>query len=129
MIGRLGMTLKVGKSLKVEKASSGKKKEQGKKALLDTNGQREKDGGNEIDELFTKRTVKKVLTSNPASTQPIAASKPSQIKDEPIADTRGTRKRARPLTDDGLPIYTDKEMRIGQGGSTAECPFDCSCCY
>ena len=30
----------------------------------------------------------------------------------------------------GLPIYTEESLRIGQGkGDTADCPFDCSCCF
>lgn len=31
-------------------------------------------------------------------------------------------------TDDGLPIYDSKELNIGQGGDTPDCPFDCECC-
>lgn len=45
--------------------------------------------------------------------------------DNGFGDTRGRRK-----TDDGLHIYTDKELRIGEGeGDTPDCPFDCWCCY
>ena len=42
-----------------------------------------------------------------------------------FGDSRGKRRK----TDDGLPIYSEKELNIGQGGDTAECPFDCWCCY
>ncbi|CAN0018607.1 unnamed protein product [Ectocarpus sp. 8 AP-2014] len=31
--------------------------------------------------------------------------------------------------DEGLPIYTWASLRIGQGGGTAACPFDCDCCF
>ncbi|CAM9280216.1 unnamed protein product [Hapterophycus canaliculatus] len=31
--------------------------------------------------------------------------------------------------DEGLPIYTWDSLRIGQGGNTALCPFDCDCCF
>ncbi|EOB14778.1 hypothetical protein NBO_16g0063 [Nosema bombycis CQ1] len=30
---------------------------------------------------------------------------------------------------DGLPIYTVEELKIGKGGDTEDCPFDCDCCY
>jgi hypothetical protein len=37
----------------------------------------------------------------------------------------------RPLRVDneGLPIYSWESLRIGQGGGTALCPFDCDCCF
>ncbi|CAM9289778.1 unnamed protein product, partial [Discosporangium mesarthrocarpum] len=31
--------------------------------------------------------------------------------------------------EDGLPIYTWESLRIGQGGGTDLCPFDCDCCF
>eukprot|EP01027_Heterolobosea_sp_BB2_P015987 GEZU01022825.1.p1 GENE.GEZU01022825.1~~GEZU01022825.1.p1 ORF type:complete len:136 (-),score=62.23 GEZU01022825.1:139-546(-) len=30
---------------------------------------------------------------------------------------------------DGLPIYTEEELKIGKGGGTPLCPFDCDCCF
>eukprot|EP00611_Tribonema_gayanum_P011469 TRINITY_DN2170_c0_g1_i1.p1 TRINITY_DN2170_c0_g1~~TRINITY_DN2170_c0_g1_i1.p1 ORF type:complete len:194 (+),score=46.47 TRINITY_DN2170_c0_g1_i1:32-583(+) len=30
---------------------------------------------------------------------------------------------------EGLPIYTWDSLRIGQGGGTDLCPFDCDCCF
>jgi Eukaryotic protein of unknown function (DUF1764) len=45
--------------------------------------------------------------------------------DDGFGDSRGRRK-----TDDGMDIYTDKELRIGEGeGDTPDCPFDCWCCF
>eukprot|EP00920_Eleutheroschizon_duboscqi_P032325 GHVT01077946.1.p1 GENE.GHVT01077946.1~~GHVT01077946.1.p1 ORF type:complete len:143 (-),score=43.95 GHVT01077946.1:190-618(-) len=35
----------------------------------------------------------------------------------------------RNFTPDGLPIYTEAELGIGQGGGTSDCPFDCACCF
>eukprot|EP00915_Cephaloidophora_sp_WS-2016_P005710 GHVH01007571.1.p1 GENE.GHVH01007571.1~~GHVH01007571.1.p1 ORF type:complete len:168 (+),score=49.73 GHVH01007571.1:37-540(+) len=29
----------------------------------------------------------------------------------------------------GLAVYNEDELKIGRGGDTAECPFDCKCCY
>lgn len=36
---------------------------------------------------------------------------------------------ARRLDKDGWPIYTEEELKIGQGGDTELCPFDCDCCF
>ncbi|CAK4068769.1 unnamed protein product [Aphanomyces euteiches] len=30
---------------------------------------------------------------------------------------------------DGLAIYSEESLRINQGGDTADCPFDCWCCF
>ncbi|PJF20160.1 hypothetical protein PSACC_00007 [Paramicrosporidium saccamoebae] len=93
----------------------------------------------EIDELFSTRSVDTVKTTQPTSaknTQPINAKNTQSLnttgtprpKDD-IGDTRGKKKKARPLTDDGLPIFTAEEMGLNKGGDTADCPFDCSCCF
>ena len=29
----------------------------------------------------------------------------------------------------GMPIYCPEDMRVGKGGDTALCPFDCNCCF
>lgn len=47
--------------------------------------------------------------------------------EENWADSRG--KMPRKKTDDGFNIYSQDELRIGLGGDTADCPFDCKCCY
>ncbi|BGP00961.1 DUF1764 family protein [Rhodotorula toruloides] len=46
-------------------------------------------------------------------------------EEERFMDSRGNRKR----TEDGLPIYSEAELKIGFGGDTPLCPFDCECCY
>lgn len=32
-------------------------------------------------------------------------------------------------TNDGLKVYTEAELRIGRGGNSPDCPFDCNCCF
>ncbi|EEA06309.1 uncharacterized protein CMU_008000 [Cryptosporidium muris RN66] len=32
-------------------------------------------------------------------------------------------------TEDGLPVYKLEDLKIGQGGGTPDCPFNCECCY
>ena len=47
------------------------------------------------------------------------------------ADPWGWTDRVKPVRHDadGLPIYDWDELRIGQGGGTDLCPFDCNCCF
>ncbi|KJP87633.1 hypothetical protein AK88_02661 [Plasmodium fragile] len=35
----------------------------------------------------------------------------------------------RARTPDGLPIYSMEELKMGQGGYTKDCPFECNCCF
>ncbi|GAA6058962.1 hypothetical protein JCM10212_001672 [Sporobolomyces blumeae] len=46
-------------------------------------------------------------------------------EEQRFMDSRGTRKK----TEDGLPIYDTSELKIGLGGDTELCPFDCECCF
>ncbi|GAA5993808.1 hypothetical protein JCM10908_000673 [Rhodotorula pacifica] len=46
-------------------------------------------------------------------------------EEERFRDSRGLRQK----TDDGLPIYSTSELKIGLGGETPLCPFDCTCCF
>ncbi|KRX02909.1 hypothetical protein PPERSA_13163 [Pseudocohnilembus persalinus] len=32
-------------------------------------------------------------------------------------------------TEEGYNVYTEEELKLGQGGGTKDCPFDCWCCY
>jgi hypothetical protein len=33
------------------------------------------------------------------------------------------------FTDEGWKVYTPEELNVGKGGDTADCPFDCNCCF
>lgn len=49
-----------------------------------------------------------------------------------VTDIRnGDAKRSNKRTDEGFKIYTEEELRLGDGkqGNTSNCPFDCECCY
>ena len=48
--------------------------------------------------------------------------------DDGFFDSRGDGGK-RKKTDDGYDIYHEDELRIGLGGDTADCPFDCTCCF
>ena len=49
--------------------------------------------------------------------------------DSDFFDSRGLKRKTRALTEDGYPIYTPSELKIGMGGGTDLCPFDCNCCF
>lgn len=97
----------------------------------------------EVDDLFdaalSKKAQRNIHTQSSAETAVSASRKSTKTKAamqspqtaavEEVADVRGDRKQARPLTEDGLPIYSWQEMGMGQGGDTPECPFDCNCCF
>ncbi|KAH8554327.1 hypothetical protein BGW37DRAFT_249771 [Umbelopsis sp. PMI_123] len=55
------------------------------------------------------------------------AAQPKIADDDGFSDSRG--KKSRRTTDDGFPLYDVKELNIGLGGDTPECPFDCKCCF
>lgn len=54
---------------------------------------------------------------------------PKFDKNDDFFDTRGTKAKQARYTEEGYRIYTDKELKMNQGGETADCPFDCKCCY
>ena len=66
----------------------------------------------------------------PVSNSNVTQSSAAAIhKDSDFFDSRGLKRKARPLTEDGLPIFSPNELKIGLGGGTDLCPFDCNCCY
>jgi hypothetical protein len=82
---------------------------------------------NEIDELFASR---------PKSKEPTHIEKPKKnpvippaVDKEDWTDSKGERRKRRPATEEGYPIYSVQEMKIGLGGDTPDCPFDCQCCF
>lgn len=58
-----------------------------------------------------------------------AASITTTTPSDDFFDSRGLKRKTRALTEDGLPIFTPKELKIGLGGGTDLCPFDCNCCF
>lgn len=60
---------------------------------------------------------------------PFSAGSNTSKADSDFFDSRGLKRKTRALTEDGYPIYSLKEMKIGMGGGTDLCPFDCNCCF
>ncbi|KAF4723911.1 hypothetical protein FOZ63_008614, partial [Perkinsus olseni] len=88
-----------------------------------------------IDDIFgaLKKSTRSTSTSTktkdtPNEQQPAAPSRPQGSADDPLGlgnRAGGDRKR----TEEGYKIYTEEELKIGQGGNTPDCPFDCWCCF
>mmetsp|Transcript_47716 Transcript_47716/g.91175 ORF Transcript_47716/g.91175 Transcript_47716/m.91175 type:complete len:172 (+) Transcript_47716:150-665(+) len=84
---------------------------------------------NDIDDIFA--TTKQVKAANAAKEED-ARQEMEQLEAQrrvhpPAFESLSNTSREK--TDDGLFIYSDKEMKVGLGADTANCPFDCWCCY
>lgn len=86
----------------------------------------------------TKKIVKKNKKSN------LSANAPKRLcdEDDSMFDSRGTKKSSTLLfyshislmlierkMEDGTALYAAEDLKIGLGGGTADCPFDCQCCF
>ena len=79
-----------------------------------------------FDSVTEDESVELVKGTPYDSTIPTTA---ASISSDDFFDSRGIKRKTRALTEDGLPIFTPKELRIGLGGGTDLCPFDCNCCF
>ncbi|EWM20684.1 Protein of unknown function DUF1764, eukaryotic [Nannochloropsis gaditana] len=97
--------------------------------------------GKEIDGLFNDLTQRKRVAAASATTKK-AVVKIKKADSRPPSHTVGKNEGRRydPQRDDpdvrpwkrdatGMPIYDPESMRVGKGGGTALCPFDCNCCF
>ncbi|KAJ1926565.1 hypothetical protein IWQ60_003681 [Tieghemiomyces parasiticus] len=84
------------------------------------------DGGaaNSGDKSGRKRSADADSPAEPAKRQQAAVPPPD---DDGFFDTRG--RRSKRQTEDGLPLFSLDDLKIGQGQDTPDCPFDCECCY
>lgn len=101
----------------------------------------------EVKALFDKfQRNKKLLKHKQASkaetkpSDPLPSKKSLQLKakgqkNSKSPNVQGVKKdhypRDRKNTEEGFKIYTEDELRLGDGkvGETPDCPFDCDCCY
>jgi len=81
-----------------------------------------KDDLDEIDEIFAQKKSKKKAKKED---KPIA---PPPKDDSDWFNSRSSMPSA-VRYENGLPVYTMKQLKIGQGGGTPLCPFDCDCCF
>ncbi|CAM9576066.1 unnamed protein product [Chrysoparadoxa australica] len=110
------------------------KKEQNKKANQD--GSDRAKTADFIDGLFEAASEAKAAKAAKESTKP-AKRHPSKSGNPFIDGQKGPSNKwawadevkPKRFDEDGLPIYTYESLRIGKGGGTADCPFDCDCCF
>ncbi|KAK9804606.1 hypothetical protein WJX73_007261 [Symbiochloris irregularis] len=70
--------------------------------------------------------AKLVKSSAAAAVAPSSRSTLIGSKDDIFGTAAASKRRRDP---EGLPVYTPEELNIGQGGDTADCPFNCKCCF
>ena len=76
-----------------------------------------------MDSLFKNKKSKAIKKPEKPAAKPAKTMEKAEKKDT------GAAKKSRKFTEDGLKIYTMEELKIGQGGNTEDCPFDCDCCF
>jgi Eukaryotic protein of unknown function (DUF1764) len=90
-----------------------------------------------IDDLFSSK--KKPKSSPPSQPEPIKTKSTSEQPTKKIkgnsSDLFGTaysdsNKLSNKRTEEGWPVYRLEDLNLSNtGGDTADCPFDCNCCF
>ena len=59
------------------------------------------------------------------------AKKEKAERDAALREAEANAKKPRKFTEDGLPIFTEAELKMDnpKAGTTPLCPFDCDCCF
>ncbi|EJW02402.1 hypothetical protein EDEG_03171 [Edhazardia aedis USNM 41457] len=79
---------------------------------------------NDIDNIFDNSTVKKSQNKKNKKDK-----KNDEVDSDEDFSLRG-KEMPRKYTEDGFPIYSLKELGLGNSqGETELCPFDCDCCH
>ena len=76
----------------------------------------------------TKDELVQIVTHSNDIKKSLDFKKISDQDDDGFFDSRGTNSK-RKKTEEGFNIYHEDELKIGLGGDTENCPFDCTCCY
>lgn len=101
---------------------------------VDLEGLEEEECEEECNEEFNEDTIVKGTAYDPkkddfSTSSALPSLSSSSPADLDFFDSRGLKRKTRALTEDGLPIFTPKELKIGFGGGTDLCPFECNCCF
>ena len=87
-------------------------------------GSGKKDIKNDLDALFKKNKSSKKIKKE---------AKPAKVAEKPAKKEKvsmdAPKSKGNKYTKEGYKIYTADELKIGQGGDTPDCPFDCECCF
>jgi hypothetical protein len=94
----------------------------------------------EIDALFSKAKKPKAEPANtPQTSEVVKVKKPRRSEAElpygimksenggEIVNPEAPLERIDP--ESGLPVYKAHLLKVGEGGGTPLCPFDCNCCF
>ncbi|CRG96240.1 conserved protein, unknown function [Plasmodium gallinaceum] len=120
------MTEKLLKKDKSEKRKKIKKKKRNKKRIEEM-----LEVKSNIDDIFSNIKIKN-KSNKVDETEKVKKDSKSIIKNKKKKDkNQVSRKKVgeRLYTPDGLPIYSMEELKMGKGGYTKECPFECNCCF
>lgn len=87
----------------------------------------------DLDDIFNNLTASKKAArkAKKSKTKTKTPEKTAAVQeDDDFANVRGAG-TSRPTTSDGLKIYTEEELGLNNplAGTTADCPFDCDCCF
>ena len=77
----------------------------------------------------TSKSIKKETSLRPKSKGDNKASKKSGSSADPFGLTPSRKNDSLDFTEEGWKVYTSEELNLGKGGDTADCPFDCNCCF
>eukprot|EP01128_Nolandella_sp_AFSM9_P004561 TRINITY_DN2062_c0_g1_i1.p1 TRINITY_DN2062_c0_g1~~TRINITY_DN2062_c0_g1_i1.p1 ORF type:complete len:136 (+),score=45.22 TRINITY_DN2062_c0_g1_i1:479-886(+) len=135
----MGRSLKAGSTTKGEKPSQlqmKKKKSSSSAKKTQQVPTTAKGPKNDIDDIFssvkkTKGTKEKKLTYKERQAKIEEREKKKELRqkdDDFWGDSRGNNSSSR-YTEEGYPIFTKEQLKIGEGGDTDLCPFDCKCCF
>jgi len=92
-------------------------------------------GKDDIEQIFAiakippKNKIKNLKKEDLNEPKP-GKSKPSS-EDLKFSDSRGkhSQSKNRKTEKDWGSVYSPDELKIGEGGDTPDCPFDCKCCF
>eukprot|EP00347_Sterkiella_histriomuscorum_P013624 403364007 len=76
----------------------------------------------EISDLKKKKLEKKMKKLRKIQEQQMAEERQKERQND-------KKKQQNKFTEDGLKIYSMEDLNIGKGGDSADCPFDCNCCF
>lgn len=137
MAPTLSVTKKIGKPTTDHQASKRKGKaaavavaEEAVKAVSGPSGKKAKKGS-AIDDIFASTKTVKAATAVEEEAKKKEEEEIAKLVSEhpPEFEKLGKGGRTQTSDPDALFVYSDKEMKIGLGKETKDCPFDCWCCY
>ncbi len=78
----------------------------------------------------TAKTPPKGGKAQPIDAKQTGSAPPQKkIQKQTTRPAKPTRPTASRFTEDGFKIMGHGDLKLGQGGNTKDCPFDCECCF